>query len=97
MGVREEYQALIERQLNDWKTYTEHLKTQADQWGAQARAQFDQQVELMRTKQNEAWDNLTRLRNAAEGDWAQWKSQLDKGWEEMKTACDRFTEQFRKK
>lgn len=97
MGVREEYQALIERQLNEWKTYTEHLRAQADQWGTQAKAQFDHQVEFIRTKQNEAWDNLARLKNAAEGDWAQWKSQLDKGWEEMKAAADRFTEQFRKK
>jgi hypothetical protein len=97
MGIREEYQALIERQLADWKTYTERLKGQADQFGAQAKTQFDQQLELLRTKQNEAWDNLSKLRGAAEEDWAKWKSQLDKAWDDMKAASDRLTEQFPKK
>ncbi len=97
MGVREEYQALVERQLNEWKTYTERLKAQADQWGAQAKGQFDQQLELMRTKQTETWDTLSKLKGAAEDDWGQWKSKLDKGWEEMKAASDRLTDQFRKK
>ena len=97
MGVREEYQALLERQLNEWKAYTERLKAQADQFGAQAKTQFDHQLELMRAKQNEAWDNLLKLKSASEEAWEQGRKQLDKAWEEMKAASDRLTDQFRKK
>jgi hypothetical protein len=97
MGMREEYQALIERQLNEWKTYTERLKSQADQLGAQAKAQFEKQLEVIRAKQNEALENFSRLKAAAADDWAQWKSKLDKAWDEMKVASDRLIDQFRKK
>src|SRR5687768_12684267 len=90
MGMREEYQALIERQLNEWKTYTERLKSQADQLGAQAKAQFEKQLEVIRAKQNEALENVSRLKAAAADDWAQWKSKLDKAWDEMKVASDRL-------
>jgi len=97
MGIREEYQAFMERQLNEWKTYTERLKTQADHLGAQTKAQFNQQLESMRAKQKEAWDKLSKLKGAAEDDWAQLKSKLDKAWDEMKAGADRLTDQFRKK
>jgi hypothetical protein len=97
MSMREEYQALIERQLNEWKTYTERLKSQADQLGAQAKAQFEKQLEVIRAKQNEAGENFSRLKAAAADDWAQWKSKLDKAWDEMKAASDRLIDQFRKK
>jgi hypothetical protein len=97
MGIREEYQALLERQLNEWKAYTERLKTQADQLETQAKGQFDQQLELMRAKQNEAWDNLLKLKGASEDAWDQWKGKLDKAWDEMKAASDRLTDQFRPK
>jgi hypothetical protein len=97
MSMREEYQALIERQLNEWKTYTERLKSQADQLGAQAKAQFEKQLDVIRAKQNEAGENFSRLKAAAADDWAQWKSKLDKAWDEMKAASDRLIDQFRKK
>jgi hypothetical protein len=97
MGIREEYQALLERQLNEWKAYTERLKSQADRLETQAKGQFDQQLELMRAKQNEAWDNLLKLKGASEGAWDEWKSKLDKAWDEMKAASDRLTDQFRPK
>jgi hypothetical protein len=94
MGMRE---ALMERQLNEWKTYTERLKSQADQLGAQAKAQFEKQLEVIRAKQNEALENFSRLKAAAADDWAQWKSKLDKAWDEMTMASDRLIDQFRKK
>jgi hypothetical protein len=97
MAIREEYLALLERQLNEWKTYTERLKAEADQLEAQSKAQFEQQLELIRAKQNEAWDNLLKLKGGSEDAWGQWKGQLDKAWEEMNTASERLMDQFRKK
>jgi flagellar hook-length control protein FliK len=97
MAIRDEYLALLERQLNEWKAYTERLKAEAGQLEAQAKTQFDQQLELIRAKQNEAWDNLLKLKGAGEDAWSQWKSQLDKAWDEMKAVSDRLTDQVRKK
>jgi hypothetical protein len=97
MGIREEYQAFVEKQLNDWKAYTDRLRAQADQLGSQAKTQFDQQLETIRAKQNEAWDMFMKLKGASEDAWSQSKRQLDKAWEELRAASDRLTDQFRKK
>lgn len=97
MGIREEYQAFIERQFNEWKTYTERLKSQADQFNAQSQAHFNQALETLRAKQNEAWDHFLKLKEASEEGWAQGKKQLDKTWDEIRAASDRITDQFRKK
>jgi hypothetical protein len=96
MGTREEYQTLMERQLNEWKANTERLKAQADQLGGAGKAQFDQQLELIRAKQNEAWDNFSKLKGASDDAWEQWKGKLDKAWNEMQAASNRLTDQFRK-
>jgi hypothetical protein len=97
MDIRKEYQALVEKQLNEWKVYAENLKKHSAELEVQARRQFDQQLELIRTKQAEVSEHFTKLKSASEQTWAQWKGHLDKAWDEMRKASDRLTEQFRKK
>lgn len=97
MGMREEYQSFMERQLNDWKAYIERLKAQTEQMNAQAKTNFDQHLELMHTKQNEAWEHFLKLKSASEDAWKDSKQQLDKAWNEMKSSADRITDYFDKK
>lgn len=97
MDIRKEYQALLEKQLNGWKSYAEKLKKHSGELENEARRQFDQQLEQIRAKQAEASEHFMKLKSAGEESWAQWKGQLDKAWEEMRKASDRLTDQFRKK
>jgi hypothetical protein len=97
MDIRKEYQALVEKQLNEWKAYTEKLKQHSGELEAQAKRNFDQQLETMRAKQGEAWEHFMKLKSAGEEGWSQWKGQLDKAWDEMRKASDRMTDQFKKK
>jgi hypothetical protein len=97
MDIRKEYQALVEKQLNEWKSYADKLKQHSGELETQARRQFDQQLEHIRAKQAEAWEHFMKLKAASEEGWGQWKSQLDHAWDEMRKASDRLTEQFRKK
>lgn len=97
MDIRSEYQALVEKQLSEWKAYAEKLKKHSGELEAHAKQQFDQQLEQVRAKQAEAWDHFMKLKGATEEGWQQWKGQLDKAWDDMRRASDRLTEQFRKK
>lgn len=97
MDIRKEYQALVEKQLSEWKAYAEKLKKHSGELEAQARRQFDQQLELIRARQAEAAEYLAKLKAASEEGWAELKGRLDKAWDEMRKASDRLTEQFRKK
>jgi hypothetical protein len=65
--------------LNNGKAYTERIKAKADQLEAQANAQFDKQLELIRAKQNEAWDNFLKLKGTSKDTWSQWKSRTRPG------------------
>jgi len=62
MGIREDYQALMEKQLNEWKAQTETLKVGAVQMETQAKAQYEKNLELLHAKQEEAWDNFYKLK-----------------------------------
>jgi hypothetical protein len=96
MGTREDYQALMEKQLNEWKAQTERLKAGAGQMEAQAKAQYEKSLELLHAKQEEAWANFHKLKNASEGAWEQFKANMDKASGELKDAAERMTTQFKK-
>ncbi len=96
MGMREDYQALTEKQLNEWKAQTERFKARAGQMEAQAKAQYEKNLDLWHVKQEEAWENFHKMKNAGEGAWEQFKASMDRTGAEIKDAAERMTSQFRK-
>jgi len=95
MGIREDYQALIEKQLNAWKAQTESFKATAAQIEEHAKAQYEKNLEILRTKQNEAWEYFHKLKGANETAWTQFKAHMDKAGEEVKDAVERMTTKFK--
>ena len=93
MGMKEDYQALMEKQLNQWKAQTEQLKAGAGQMEAQAKAQYEKNLELLQAKQQKAWENFYKLKNANEESWEKFKSDMDKASGELKDAAERMTKQ----
>ena len=96
MGTREDYQALIEKQLNEWKAQTERFKAAAAQMEAHAKAQYERNLEALRTKQAEAWENFYTLKSANEGAWSQFKAHMDKAGQEVKAAVEEFAARLKK-
>jgi hypothetical protein len=96
MGIREDYQALMEKQLNEWKAQTERFKAGVEQMGAQVKAQYEKNLELLRAKQEEAWQNFYKLKAANESAWEQLKAHMDKAGGELKDAVERMTTIFKK-
>ncbi len=96
MGTREDYQKLMETQLNQWKAQTERYQAGAAQMGAQAKAQYEKNLALLQAKQEEAWANFHKLTNASDGGpWEQFKANMDKASTELKGAAERMASQFR--
>jgi len=58
MGIREDYQGLMEKQLNAWKAQTEAFKAAAEQIEGHAKAQYEKNLEIMPDKQTEVWDSF---------------------------------------
>jgi hypothetical protein len=95
MGIREDYQALMEKQLNAWKAQTESFKATAEQIEEHAKAQYEKNLEILRAKQTEAWEYFHKLQGANETAWAQFKAHMDKAGGEVKEAVERMTTRFK--
>ena len=95
MGMREDYQALMEKQLNEWKAQAERFKAEAEQAQAHIKAQYDNGLKILQARQSEAWDSFYRLKDANEATWAQFKVHMDKAGEEVKSAAEQVAKRFR--
>jgi hypothetical protein len=96
MGLREDYQALMEKQLNEWKAQTERFKADAEQIQAHAKLQYEKQLEALRAAQANAWENFNKLKGANEGAWTEFKAHMEKAGGEVKAAVDSMTAKFKR-
>jgi hypothetical protein len=91
MGMREDYQALIEKQFKEWQAQTERFKATAAQMEAQAKAQFEKNLELLRASQAQAWENFGKFKEANESAWAEFKAHMEKAGAELRSAAESMT------
>ena len=95
MSMQDEYKALMKQQLAEWKTQADGFKARAAQLEAQAKARFDEHLELLRAKQAAAWKHFDALKGANESTWTEFKSHLDKAGGEVRAAVDELKKMFR--
>ena len=91
MGIREDYQSLLEKQMSDWKAQTEAFKAGADKIEATAKAQYEKMLENLRATQMQAWENFNKLKGTNESTWAEFKGHLDKAGAEVRAAVESLT------
>ena len=95
MGLREDYQVQMEKQLNEWKVQIEGFKAGAEKIEANAKVQYEKQLEALRAAQTEAWEDFYKLKGANESAWGQFKAHMDKAGGEVKAAVERMTTNFK--
>jgi hypothetical protein len=95
MELREDYQKLMEKQLNEWKAQTERFKAGAEKIEAHNKSQYEKNLEMLRTTQADAWENFNQLKTANESTWSEFKALMDKAGGEVKAAVERMTTSFK--
>jgi hypothetical protein len=95
MDLRQDYQTLMEKQLNEWKAQTERFKAGAAQIEANNKAQYDKNLERLRATQADAWDNFNKLKGASESAWSEFKAHMEKAGGEVKAALASMTTNFK--
>jgi transketolase len=93
--MRDEYQALMEKQLNEWRVQTERFKAEAERLQTQARTQYDENLQVLHAKQAQAWQHFRDLKAANETAWEQIKTHMDKAGSEVKSALEQVTTMFK--
>jgi hypothetical protein len=91
MGIREDYQAQMEKQLNEWKAQAEALKAGAEKFESNAKAQYEKMLETLRASQTQAWENFNKLKGSNETAWAEFKAHMDKAGAEVRAAVESLT------
>ena len=95
MELRQDYQTMMEKQLNEWKAQAERFKAGAEQIEAQNKALYNKNLETLRTTQADAWDNFNKLKGANESTWSEFKAHMDKAGGEVKAALASMTTNFK--
>jgi hypothetical protein len=95
MELREDYQKLMQKQLNEWKAQTERFKADAEKIEAQNKAQYEKNLETLRAMQTVALENFNKLKSANESTWSELKAHMDKAGGEVKGALASMTRNFK--
>ncbi|MGO9934076.1 MAG: hypothetical protein ACLPV8_19990 [Steroidobacteraceae bacterium] len=91
MGIREDYQSLFEKQLNEWKAQSEAFKAGAEKIEVNAKAQYEKMLETLRVTQAQAWENFNKLKGSNESAWAEFKTHMEKAGAEVRAAVESLT------
>jgi hypothetical protein len=91
MELREDFQKLMEKQLNDWKAQAERFKAGGEKIEAHNKSLYDMQLEVLRVAQADAWESLTKLKSANESTWSEFKAHMEKAGREVQAALDSMT------
>lgn len=90
MSKREDYLALMEKQLGEWKEQIEPLLAEAEQWEVRVKRQYETNIETLHTKRKEALQHLSDLQQANDENWEQIKTNTDATWEALKEMTERL-------
>jgi hypothetical protein len=96
MTAREDYQKLMQKNLDEWKAATEKYKAGAGKIEADARANYDKGLAFLHARHEDAWANFSKMKAASESNWEQFKSNMDKAGADLKAAGEKMATQFSK-
>jgi hypothetical protein len=95
MELREVYQKLLEKQLNDWKAQAGRFDAGGEKIEAHNKGLYDRHLELLRVTQEDAWESFTKLKSANESTWSESKAHMENAVRELQAAVDSMTTSFK--
>jgi uncharacterized coiled-coil DUF342 family protein len=94
MGLKETYQEKMEAQLKEWTARLTELKARADQAGADAKVQLNQQIENLRARKDATQQKLNEIKAASADSWETLKAGTEKALDEMKKTWETMKSRF---
>ena len=81
--------------FSDWTRQIDELKLKAKKAQVDASVKFDNYVDDLRSKYEEALSKLEKNQNAEDRRWEEVKAAVDIAWEELKQAIEKSKTFFR--
>ena len=95
MADRKAFQQKMEAQLDEWSAKIDVLRAKSQKASADAKIQYQQQIEQLRDKKSRAQDKLRELKDASEGAWESLTGGVESAWSEFKNSVDDAMSKFR--
>jgi predicted nuclease with TOPRIM domain len=95
MDLKQAYADKMDAQLRQWQAKIDALQAKADQAEAEQKIRYHEQIELLRTKQQQLEEKLEQLRSAGADAWEELKGGVELAWHELETAAQRAAEKFK--
>jgi hypothetical protein len=89
MEMKEAYRDKMDARLREWQAKIDALKARADQAGAGQKIKYYEEIESLRTKQQQVHEKLEKLRTAGAGAWDEVKAGVEAAWTDLQDAAQR--------
>jgi uncharacterized coiled-coil DUF342 family protein len=95
MNTKQAYQEKFDAQLREWSAKIEELKAKADKAKAEAKIEYCEQIEELRSKRAAVQTKLHELSESGERAWEELKPGLEHAWEDLKTSAENAIAKFK--
>lgn len=95
MSDKSAYEQKFDAQLKIWQAEIDKLRAKADKASADARLQYDKQVDELVEQQKKGKAKLRELQDANEQAWSDMRQGMERAWDDMgkawKDAMSRYS------
>ncbi len=95
MSAKDEFVRKMHAQLDRWNAEIDVLAAKARVAEAEARADFEEQIEDLRRERDKARQKLEALDAASEGAWQDLKNGVEQAWDSVTQAVRSATSRFK--
>jgi len=95
MATKEAYQKKLEAHLKEWDAKLDELSAKAQKATADARINYENELEKLRSKRAAAHTTLEELGKRGENAWEDMKDGVEKVWDEMGKAIEKVAARFK--
>lgn len=94
MEQKDAYVQKQEARLNEWSAEIDKLKAKAQGASADAKIEYEKQLDRLRTQRQTLQERLQDIRKAGKDAWSDLKAGAESAANEMKTALDSARQKF---
>jgi predicted nuclease with TOPRIM domain len=95
MEMKDAYQEKMEARLREWQANIDALKARADQAEAEQKIKYHEEIESLRTKQQQVQEKLGELRTASAAAWDEARAGVEGAWADLQNAAKRAADKFK--
>lgn len=98
MSTRDEYIAKFKTQLTEWEGDLKVLQAKADSLTAEAKAELDEQITVLKGQWEKGQTRLSEIADAADDHWDELKDEAEEQWtaltENVKSSVEKLKSYF---